>query len=305
MANVRDRQLSQLTAQQAVVLREEAATAKAVAAAYEQARRDLLAEFMERVALLGPNPTPGQLRTLSNDAALIRAMTNRLAQLEQQLGAIIGDSLGDSSTAAFEAAVAEIAQLAAAAGAGVFEFGFNDLVELTIRPAIDQIPDLVAAVRAGLLADMRAGLAAGERIGDLAGRLFSSQAGPFPRGATSAQLMTRRAVIQADNNAKLLYYERAQAQLPDLQKQVIAKTGSARTTDLCLRAHGQIRDLDEPFSLSGTPDPFARQMQQPPFHWNCRTSVAAYLPQFDAASNMTTRSMRAQASKELEARADE
>ena len=45
------------------------------------------------------------------------------------------------------------------------------------------------------------------------------------------------------------------------------------TTDCCKRVDGQVKPLDKPFVLTGTPR-FSRLMDLPPFHWNCRTSVA-------------------------------
>jgi hypothetical protein len=63
------------------------------------------------------------------------------------------------------------------------------------------------------------------------------------------------------------------------QKQAVAAL-DARTTDCCLRVHGQIVELDEPFHLTGTPR-FADDMDWPAFHWYCRTSGVLYQPEFD------------------------
>jgi hypothetical protein len=62
-------------------------------------------------------------------------------------------------------------------------------------------------------------------------------------------------------------------------KQVVAALDE-RTTDCCLRAHGQIQPLDKPFKLTGFPR-FADEMDWSPFHWYCRTSIALYLPGYD------------------------
>ncbi len=53
-----------------------------------------------------------------------------------------------------------------------------------------------------------------------------------------------------------------------------------RTTETCLRVHGQIRPLNGEFKLTGTPR-FADEMDWSPFHHWCRTSVALYLPEFE------------------------
>lgn len=63
------------------------------------------------------------------------------------------------------------------------------------------------------------------------------------------------------------------------QKQAVAAL-DARTTDCCLRVHGQVVDLDEPFHLTGTPR-FADYMDWPAFHWYCRTSGVLYQEEFD------------------------
>ena len=63
------------------------------------------------------------------------------------------------------------------------------------------------------------------------------------------------------------------------QKQAIAAL-DAHTTDCCLRVHGQIQPLDGLFHLTGEPR-FADNMDWSPFHWNCRTSVALYKPDYD------------------------
>lgn len=53
-----------------------------------------------------------------------------------------------------------------------------------------------------------------------------------------------------------------------------------RTTDCCLKVHGQIVGIDEPFKLTGTPR-YSTEQHDPPFHPYCRTSVALYLPDYD------------------------
>ena len=62
-------------------------------------------------------------------------------------------------------------------------------------------------------------------------------------------------------------------------KQAVAAL-DARTTDCCLRVHGQIRELDEPFHLTGTPR-YADYQDWPGFHWYCRTSGVLYQEEFD------------------------
>jgi hypothetical protein len=67
----------------------------------------------------------------------------------------------------------------------------------------------------------------------------------------------------------------------DLQfnKQVVAGLDE-RTTDCCLRAHGQTVKLKDKFHLTGTPR-YADYLDWTPFHYWCRSSIALHLPQYD------------------------
>ena len=82
------------------------------------------------------------------------------------------------------------------------------------------------------------------------------------------------------------------------KKQAIAALDS-RTTNCCLRVHGQIKPLNQPFHLTGEPR-FADDMDWPQFHYWCRTSVALYLDEYD--DGLTAR-MRAGAAQILSERA--
>jgi hypothetical protein len=73
-----------------------------------------------------------------------------------------------------------------------------------------------------------------------------------------------------------------------------------RTTDTCLRVHGQIQLLDKPFKLTGTPR-FSSRMMHSPFHYNCRTSVSLYHPDMEAIG-VATPEMRNAANAERAAR---
>lgn len=85
----------------------------------------------------------------------------------------------------------------------------------------------------------------------------------------------------------------------DYQKQAIAAIDE-RTTDCCLQVHGQIQNIDDPFHLTGTPR-FADEVQDPPFHWYCRTATALYRPEFEEIG-IPTSEMQDAAAAELEAR---
>jgi len=68
---------------------------------------------------------------------------------------------------------------------------------------------------------------------------------------------------------------------PDLEikKQAIAHIDN-KTTNCCLRVHGQIQEIDDRFVLRGTPR-YADRMDAPPFHTWCRTALALYIKEFD------------------------
>jgi len=84
----------------------------------------------------------------------------------------------------------------------------------------------------------------------------------------------------------------------NFSKQAVAAL-DGRTTDCCLRVHGQITSFDGKFHLTGTPR-FADYLDWSPFHYRCRTSIALYLPEFD---NGLTQAMRESANIILAERA--
>lgn len=81
-------------------------------------------------------------------------------------------------------------------------------------------------------------------------------------------------------------------------KQAVAAIDE-RTTDCCLKVHGQVQPLDAPFHLTGTPR-YADEVMDPPFHWYCRSAEALVTP--DQAEDALSRQMRDAATRELGAR---
>lgn len=301
MPNERDQVLNLVQRAEVAVLRQENALVREILAAYSGARRDLLATFMEQVAALGADPSAADVRRLATSLQLIRAIERRLEQLEREVAEELAEGLGGIARDSFERAAAETSIFASALGVNVLPLAVDPLLELTIGPAIDQVPGLIGSLRANVLAELRQGLASGDRMGDIARAVFGDSNSTVTRSATSAELLTRRAVIQAENNARMLFYEHAQANgLPALRRQAVAKIGGD-TTRTCLRLHGQIRDLDEPFEVVGEPS-FGRRQMQPPFHWRCRTRVVAYHPAFEETSTLSTADMESAARQELASR---
>ncbi len=103
--------------------------------------------------------------------------------------------------------------------------------------------------------------------------------------------------LAAGLEAFLVGRDGRRAEESPFDKQAIAAIDE-RTTDTCLRVHGQIQPFDSPFTLTGRPR-YARKQQFPPFHDFCRTVHALYQPEFDL--ELTDR-MQAAAKSELDYR---
>jgi len=72
-----------------------------------------------------------------------------------------------------------------------------------------------------------------------------------------------------------------------------------KTTECCLRAHGQAVPLDQPFRLTGSPR-YADEQEKPPFHDYCRSTWATIRKQ--DVRDEYTEFMRAPRRKELQRR---
>lgn len=99
--------------------------------------------------------------------------------------------------------------------------------------------------------------------------------------------------------AYLAIFNETQPDEIEYEKEACA-TIDERTTSCCLEVHGQIQKLSDPFTLSGTPK-FADEVQDPPFHWYCRSTEILYRPEFESIG-ITTEEMRDAAKAELDAR---
>lgn len=275
--------------------------ARQVAAAYNQARRELLDAILSAW---------GQNRVLDGrDAvrllqrlAILQQVDGRLLQLERQLGVILRDIVVSQDEIALTALQRELALLPADIRPNVAQFATVDtaLVEEFLPIALDDVQLGTGALRATLRRELQSGLIQGESFPNLVARLMAtSEPSTWRNGALSAERMTRRLVITANNAAKNAYLTRAREELPDIRKQAVASI-SSRTTDTCIRVHGQIQDVDRPFVLTGEPK-FAREMMHPAFHWNCRTAETMWHPAFER-SGLTTANMRSSAEAELKRR---
>lgn len=290
---------------QALLERAEDRHARQVAQAYNQARRELVSTLIERwtgSAALRPGAAVDLLRR----SALLSQVDDRLIDLEQQTGTILRDVVSSTSELAVESVQRELALLPSAFQVSMQFTGIDErMIEQFIPAVLEDIEGIRRMVRLQLGRELQSGLLQGESFPNLVRRLMAATAdgeGPavWRNGQLSAERMTRRTVITAANAAKQdAYGEINRRGGVRVQKQAVAAIQD-NTTVTCLRVHGQIRDVDQPFTLTGEPR-FAREMQHPAFHWNCRTSEVMYHPSFEQGG-LNTPNMRSSAQAELRRR---
>lgn len=177
--------------------------------------------------------------------------------------------------------------------------------EQAIRAALDPEPDWVDVVRGRTLADLSRLSAIGADAEQIAMELLSER---VVNGRVSAW-RAGRASLETGEQLNLwgavsgaigvIFAGINAASEARLERQAIAAIDE-KTTDCCLRVHGQIVGQDQPFHLTGTPR-FADYVPSPPFHWFCRTATAIYHVAMEAVG-VSTETMRTAARDELAAR---
>ena len=282
--------------------RVEEAQARQVAAAYRKARQEILDRLVTRwhgTDLL----TPEQAASLLRQSGLLQQIDARLLQLEAELGVNLRSIVTSSSELALEQVRQELALLPASLRPGPQMFGTINtrMIERFVPVAMQDVQLGTRSLSLTLQRELQTGLIQGQSFDSLVKRVMSATPGDlgvsvWRRGEVSAELATRRLVITAENMSKQAALEEVHQELPEVQKQWISAIGP-NTTDCCLRAHGQIQPLDQPFELTGTPR-FADQLMSPPGHWNCRSSIALYHPIFERGG-LTTANMRKSAAAQL------
>lgn len=282
--------------------------ARAVAGAYNRARGELVSSLI--TSWTGPeNISPAQALDLMRQLSLIGQIDSRLKALEGEVGGVLRGIVNGVTELAVEQVGREIGLLPAEFRPDVTRFAMLDtaLIERFVPVVMSDIQGITQTTIAQLQRELQTGLITGQSFPQLIRRLFNEQpsdgVSPWANGRRSAELMTRRTVITANNAAKqealAKINERAEPK-NRVQKQAVATVQSS-TTETCLRVHGQIVDVDKPFKLEGEPR-FAREMMAPAFHWRCRTSIAMYHPAFERGG-LTTANMEASAKAELARRA--
>lgn len=285
-----------LTRNQTLMERAENVTARQVAAAYNQARRELLADLISR--WIGPGTLrPQDALDLARRLGLLQAIDRRLLTLERQAGEILRGVVNAAEERALEAIEREMGLLPQSMrrDLGAFTRINAQMVERFVPIALSDMQVGTAALAGTLRRELQVGLIQGESFPDLVGRLLKVDGSVWRNGEVSAERMARRLVIHAENAARTEYIQQAAQGIPELKRQAVAVI-QGNTTDCCLRVHGQIVGINEPFTLTGEPR-FADKLMHPPFHWSCRTAAAAWHPRFEAGG-LTTESMRTSAQAE-------
>lgn len=282
--------------------RAEERAARRVAAAYRQARAELVTRLVEQWP--GSVSTPADATQTLRSLALIQQIDTRLVQLEAEVDGILRDVV----TVAGERAIQQIERELALLPASIRPANIQAFAAINVRMVEQFLPVALDSARLGtralslqLARELQMGLMQGQSFDDLIRRVMAATPtgqGPavWRNGEVSAELAVRRTVITAENAAKQAVLLEVRESVPEVQKQAVSAMGR-NTTNCCLRVHGQIQPVDEPFELTGTPR-FADRMMYPAFHWRCRTTVSMYHPSFER-SGMTTANMRAAAQAEL------
>lgn len=310
MPNARQQQIDALRAAEAKLASLDDATAARLANLYDAARRELLATLMDWYAKMGSPNTPDELRVVAGRVARIKELDARIKQLSTDIADYFKDQIPAAMDIGLSNAERDIELMSKALRTSVKQetlfAGIDPQLASVVESVVARIPGIVEPLSGQITFELQYSLTQGDSFDQIVQRLLGKDLGPqgasfFQRGATSMQLFSRRSVIDANNASRQLVYERAAQTIGKLQKQAVAAIDD-RTTECCLRVHGQIADLDKPYKLTGTPR-FQDEMMFPAFHWNCRTSSVAYHPAFDEAAKGTeasTEAMRAAASKALE-----
>lgn len=286
---------------QVIIETAEQHAARALAAAYNQARReilDLILQMWSRLQAGALPPTPERLLQLMRQVGMLDQIDARLRQLERDAGVILRGVVVDASEMGLDAVRRELNTLPRDVRQAMQPFSRIDtaLVERFLPLALEDAHLATGTLASTLRRELQTGILQGESFPDLVRRMLNADASIWTRGQVSAELGVRRMVIHANNAARLDYLRQARRDIPELGKQVVASI-QANTTETCLRAHGQVRPLDDNFELTGEPR-FADAMMHTPFHWRCRSAIAAWHPAFERGT-LTTAAMRASAAEEL------
>lgn len=244
-----------------------------------------------------------------NDISLVPVIRRELDDLRRQVAAIAAEFSQPIEAAAATLAERQFEQVARLTTAAPdFQAAQNGTAgerRTVMGGLLQNITNWIDALQVRLQTELGRLRASGEETDAIVARLLAEDVADGRvsvwRDATNRMASDSQIDLwTAATNLARTYYSAGENQVQQVwRKQAIAAIDE-RTTDCCLRVHGQIQDRDKPFKLTGTPR-FRDEIMEPPFHWFCRTATALWLEEFEQAG-ITTEAMRAAALAELEAR---
>lgn len=238
----------------AVMEREFLRVEGSLGAAYLTARKALMASLPDK-----GQPTLGQMQEANIILAVLRGTVRQATVEALGRGERVGVMVLDKQMAAYGETIPD---------RELRPDQVTSLRRTAVQAAVAQVDQQILSVQALLLSG-------GGVVDVLGGESRAGIIKPSPVVSTAALWTAHMA-----GTAFLGYLEARRGRgARDFDKQAIAAL-DGRTTECCLNVHGQFRDLDEPFKLTGTPR-FSDERDQPPFHWYCRTAMALYRDEFD------------------------
>lgn len=182
---------------------------------------------------------------------LVNLARNEVAFIEKTMNKGVGVQLLDTSVT--PAGLAEIVSNTMVRGNPMEEWWAGQAVDLGRKFA----------------AEMRIGMAAGETLSQLVQRVRGTSANGFSDGimqtaTRNAAALVRTAVQSVSNNTRMKVYKENEDVIGSLQH---VSTLDDRTTDVC-KARDGLR-----WKLNGEPIGHDMKFDQPPLHWNCRSTL--------------------------------
>lgn len=277
----------------------------------------IVTRFNSRLARIERSYTR-DLETLYNDFRL------------DALGRIAGYQTGDNLSLWLSTTLESLGKQAAAIGQSIIpqllnatgDYGINNLAMLErvgiridknqadqqtqtarlqkLNQTLNKPPAWIETVKGRMLTDLSRYLATGEELNQLFDNRNTDRVSAWRAGKSSLDLVSLLDFYSAIAGAMSEYFGWVETEAGvTLGRQAVAAIDE-RTTDCCLRVHGQIVGMDQPFRLTGSPR-FADYVMAPPFHWHCRTAETLYIPEFEEIG-VKTGDMRSAARGEIEAR---
>lgn len=218
----------------------------------------------------------------------ISALIAALGALEVNITIRVREVIESGARIGLEQAARDASIWGLATPSGILPaFLIDELAETATQPVKAQRAQIVSLARTGR-ATRQEILGDGTTLGILSPARVSL---PLTRAAVSAYGITHADTMQAVIDAT--------PGQPQFLKQAVAAIDN-KTTDCCLRVHGQTAPVGGMFTLTGEPR-FADKLPSAPFHWNCRTATAMVHKAF--ADNALTNRMIESAQAERAARA--